>query len=105
MISRVFTQRIDWNGITLEISYEPGWSPAMSRAYGRDMAHLQIRTIIPQRAPMPITETGYRSHFAAADDVTAAGGPAAYVRDWLAREAASPAWRKRQEAVRQMTLF
>ncbi len=29
----------------------------------KTIAHLEIRSIKPERAPLPITETGYRSHF------------------------------------------
>ncbi|MGE0288409.1 MAG: hypothetical protein AB7I42_22395 [Bradyrhizobium sp.] len=49
---------------------------------GEDMAHIQVRSIYPTDAPLPITEIDYRSHFIAASAV-AAGGPVAYVGVWL----------------------
>src|SRR5208282_1849406 len=67
---------------------------------GEDLAHLEVRSIHPQDAPLPITETGYRSHFIAASAVGAAGGPAAYVDAWLTAEGDSPAWRERDQAAR-----
>ena len=42
------------------------------------VAHLDITTIEPPRAPLPITETGYRSHFLHPDEVAAYGGPEAF---------------------------
>lgn len=56
-------------------------------------------------APLPMTETGYRSHFLPAAAVVEASAPVAYVRAWLDHEARSPAWRQRADAARQMTLF
>jgi hypothetical protein len=34
------------------------------------IAHLAIRSVAPERAPLPITETGYLSHFHQPGDVT-----------------------------------
>ena len=41
----------------------------------------------PKGAPLPVTETGYRSAFVAHAMIEAAGGVTGYVRDWLDREA------------------
>lgn len=59
----------------------------------------------PDRCPLPITETGYRSHFIAASTIVAAGGPVAYVDLWLTAESDTPAWRKREQSARQLGLF
>lgn len=95
--------RLEWRGIQLEITYEPQWmsAPVMRE----DLAHIAVRSIDPANAPLPITETGYRSHFIAPPAVTAAGGPVAYVRAWLETEAGTRAWREREEAARQFALF
>jgi uncharacterized membrane-anchored protein len=53
---------------------------------------LEVRVIEPERAPLPITDTGYRSHFLLAGIVEEAGGPAAYVRCWLDEAARHPRW-------------
>jgi hypothetical protein len=37
--------------------------------------HLQIEAVQPPREPLPITETGYKSHFVAIEAIEAAGGP------------------------------
>lgn len=93
-----------WNGVTISISYEPRWL-SLSDDYGLDTAHLEIEAIAPERAPLPITETGYRSHFTTASAVAAMGGPVALVRTWLDEEAATPAWRQQADAARQFALF
>ena len=72
---------------------------------GEDLAHLEVTTIYPMGAPLPITETGYRSHFIAASAIAAAGGPVAYLESWLTAESASPAWRHREQSALQLQLF
>jgi orotate phosphoribosyltransferase len=54
---------------------------------------------------LPITETGYLSHFVAADAIDEAGGPVAYVVAWLDRAAQDKEWKSRIEAQRQLSLF
>lgn len=108
-MTRTFTRHYEhheivWNGVTIAISYEPRWL-SLDDGYGLDTAHLEIEAIAPARAPLPITETGYRSHFTTAHAVAAMGGPVALVRTWLDEEAASPAWRRQEAAARQLTLF
>jgi len=93
----------DWNGIGVQITWEPSWLSLDSLGY--DTAHLQVESNRPERVQLPITETGYRSHFIAASAIAAAGGPAAYVDLWLAAESDAPAWRKHEEATRQLVLF
>jgi len=95
---------IDWQGIALSISYEYDWLN-MARSGGRHVAHLQIRSIAPACAPLPVTETGYRSHFVNPDDIEAEGGHVGYVVAWLNHAAETPEWRERQDAGRQMSLF
>ena len=104
MISGIFVQRTDWNGITVEISYEPQWLN-MTDLAGEAMAHLAIRSVAPERAPLPITETGYLSHFVLASDVIKQGGAITYVRALLDSMAASKIWKDQQEVARQMSFF
>ena len=83
---------MEWNGIRLEVTFEPEWLPP--HILGEDLAHLQVRSIDPEDAPLPITQTGYRSHFIAASALAAAGGPSD-----------SPASREREKERRQLALF
>jgi hypothetical protein len=95
--------RFEWNGVLLEITYAPQWLPP--GILGEDLAHLQVRSLYPTDAPLPITETGYRSHFIAASAIAAAGGPVAYVDVWLTVESDTPAWQARELTARQFALF
>ena len=108
-MTRKFTRHYEhheivWDGITISISYEPRWL-SLADDYGLDTAHLEIEAISPERASLPITETGYRSHFTTASTVAAMGGPVALVRTWLDEEAATSAWQQQAAAARQLTLF
>ena len=103
MNGRTELHRLQWNGILLEVSYEPQWLPPS--ILGEDIAHLEVRSLDPTDAPLPITETGYRSHFIAASAIAAAGGPVAYVDMWLTTESDAPAWREREQSARQLALF
>ncbi len=92
------THRFTWQGIEIEATYTPlKWGV---------IAHLEIRSIAPERARLPITETGYRSHFHQPGIVEAHGGDVvAQVTAWLNEEAAKPDWLAYVEATRQGELF
>ena len=96
------TFRLDWNGFTIEIRYEPNW---LNISAGVDTAHLEIETIIPERAPLPITDTGYRSHFTTPEIVAAYGGPVSFVEWWLETESQAPDWRREQQERQQLSMF
>ena len=90
--------RFIWRDIEIEVVYLPvRWGV---------IAHLEIRSIRPERTPLPVTETGYRSHFHPCGTVEANGGDVvAQVRAWLDEEAARPEWRRYVENSRQGELF
>jgi hypothetical protein len=91
--------RFTWQGIEIEA----GYTPCM---WGGVIAHLEVRSIAPERAPLPITETGYRSHFHPCGTVEANGGDvAAQLVAWLDEEAPKPEWRQHAESSRQGELF
>lgn len=94
-----------WQGLGVEVLYCPNWFPFYEEIYGYPLAHLEIKTIQPEGAPLPITETGYLSHFMRADAIDAEGGPLAYARTWLDHAAQSPAWKEQQAGQRQYSLF
>ena len=102
MTRSVETQRIVWRGITIEVRYEERW---LDSDGPYSTAHLELRTIEPEKAPLPMTETGYRSHFTPAAVIAEAGGPVAVVKQWLDHAAGSKAWKDKEAAARQMTLF
>jgi hypothetical protein len=86
---------LEWRGILIQVTLEKQ----------RFVDHLQIETLEPFRAPLPITETGYRSHFIPKDMIEEAGGPEAYVAEWLDRAAVSKAWFEIEADVRQYALL
>ena len=88
---------LEWRGILIAVTLEKQ----------RFVDHLQIETLEPFRAPLPITETGYRSHFIAQNTIEDAGGPEAYVAEWLEAiaEAQGKTWREREDSFRQYAMF
>lgn len=103
MTAEYQTFTLDWEGFALSISYCADWSPSFKGIYGSPLAHLEIRSIDGQ--PLPITETGYRSHFTNADSIEAEGGPVAFVRAWLDHDAQLPQWKAAKAKRQQLCLF
>lgn len=99
------TTVIEWQGITIEIVYEPNWLNLSREDSDLTSAHLDIRSIAPERAPLPITETGYRSHFLHPSEVDAFDGPASYVEAWLNEMARACEWQEYVASSRQLSLF
>lgn len=54
--------------------------------------HVEIESLKPKHAPLPVTETGYVSHFLPALELVNAGGAVTFVTAWLEREARGKAW-------------
>ncbi len=67
--------------------------------------HVEVESIVPKRAPLPITETGYLSNFIDALELINAGWPVTWIKGWLDRESDGKAWRTRQQARQQGDLF
>lgn len=98
------THTLQWRGVSLEITFERDWFGIASK-YDLAASHLTVRAIEPKRGPLPITETGYRSHFLSFEDVERAGGPTAYVEVWLDTMARSREWLEYEQTRRQLSLF
>lgn len=95
---RPYRTTLTWDGITMTIRHKRDYFP------GYD--HLEIQVTAPERdAPLPITETGYRSHFLRPGMIDEAGGPVAYTRRWLDEAARHPSWRTIRARWRQLSLF
>lgn len=95
----IVAEKFVWRDITIRVACERPWL-----GHG-DTAHLVIEAISPKKTVIPITETGYRSHFLSIEELDAAGGPVAFVRAWLDMEAKSRRWRELDAASRQFSLF
>ena len=88
---RSWTHPLTGEGIRLRITH--------ARDYlveGTD--HVEVESIHPKRASLPITGTGYRSCFIDWRELRAAGGPVAFIQGWLARETQAKDWKKRDPA-------
>jgi hypothetical protein len=77
---------IIWRGVQVEITFTPD-------AFGV-VDHIELRT--EARAPLPVTETGYRSHYPPLGTVTEYGGAVAFVTAWLDHEAERTKWQGAQ---------
>jgi hypothetical protein len=77
---------IVWRGVQIEITFTP-------EAFGM-VDHIELRT--ESRAPLPVAETGYRSHFTHKGTVAEYGGAVAFVTAWLDHEAERTGWRGAQ---------
>lgn len=98
------TNIIEWQGYSIEIRFNEKYA-RLSGYENSYMAHLEIRAITPERAPLPMTETGYRSHFAPPETILEYGSAVEFVEAWLAHEAKSKKWKTHTEETKQLTLF
>lgn len=73
---------IIWRGIALTITFTPNWLKLAD--------HIEIET--EGRTPLPVTETGYRSHFVPTGTIDAHGGAVAFVTAWLDDAAKRTGW-------------
>jgi hypothetical protein len=95
---KTVTCQLVWRGITCTVVHTTNYIfPGQS--------HLELTVQSAPRVPLPITRTGYLSHFVPEDAVTAAGDAVAFFTEWLDREAASKAWVMAELARRQGDLF
>ena len=67
---RKTVQRFTWRGVEMSVTHSPNYISA-------GWTHLELRVIRPKSKPVPITTTGYLSHFLDEDDLEAAGGSSA----------------------------
>ncbi|MHA6266343.1 hypothetical protein ACXYMP_05700 [Aliiroseovarius sp. CAU 1755] len=97
---------LDWRGMLIEVRYCRSWTKLHSGQPDEfHMAHIEIESIEPARAMLPITETGYRSHFVPEQEVIEGGGALAYVEQALDEAASSISWQIREQEARQYSLF
>lgn len=91
-------ETLNWRGRLIEVSLDDSDYPG-------SFEHLEVRTLEPEGAPLPITETGYRSYYAPTGHVEDFGGAVAYVRLWLEQDAKGRKWAETEAAWRQLSLF
>lgn len=89
--------RITWRHALIEVTAQRDYISEGSH-------HIELTVIEPEGAPIPVTETGYRSHFIPSALLEDYGGAVAFVTAWLNNEAKSKAWAKAEQKWRQLEL-
>lgn len=85
---------LTWQDRIVAVSYQANW-------LNSGQWHIELRC----DELLPVTDTGYRSQFAAAAEIETAEDITAYVEDWLDEAAKDPRWPEREAASRQLKLF
>lgn len=94
-MSAPITTMLIWNGIKIMITHTPNYCGVVD--------HIELH--VENRERIPVTETGYRSHFLHESVIEPYGSALAFVQAWLDHEALDPEWRAYELASRQMSLF
>ncbi|WP_323772155.1 hypothetical protein [Antarctobacter sp.] len=95
--------QMTWRDIAVEIRHCPSWFSVPEDGFVTQ--HIEIRSA--EKRLLPITETGYRSHFLNGADALAEfdHDPVAFVFWWLDEAAKDPSWTRMEEDDRQGSLF
>jgi len=88
------THAIVWEGIAVSISHTRNW-------LNSEFHHIELRA----NQKLPVTETGYRSHFIHQDEFALFEDVVAFAEQWLDASATSKDWIKFKEESRQLSLF
>lgn len=97
-------QIIKWQGYKIELTCKLN-AFNLQQAVGINMVHIELRTVKPAKAPLPVTESGYRSHFEHAEAVAEYESVTAYVLAWLDHEAQKSSWQVTENEARRYSLF
>jgi hypothetical protein len=94
-MSAPITTMLIWNGIKIMVTHTPN-------RFG-ETDHIELN--VENRQRIPVTETGYRSHFCHESQIEPYGSALAFVQAWLDNEAMKSEWRSYVESSRQLDLF
>lgn len=87
-----------WRDVTCRVRHTPNY---LSKGW----SHVELIVTKPKNAPLPITSTGYLSHFLDEQLLRQAGGPVRFFLDWIEREAKTKQWAAAEFKWRQGDLF
>ncbi len=85
-----------WQGIEITVKRAPEYYPGV-------IAHLEVQSAHDER--LPITTTGYRSHFCKRAEVEEYDDPVAYVQARLEHMAEKPEWKAYLKTKNIQSLF
>ena len=88
------TLELTWQGIPVTVTHKPQW---LKGPYD----HLELRAA----DPLPVTETGYRSHFIHPEELALFDSVETFVTEWLDEYAKQKKWLDYRETSRQGELF
>ena len=91
------THKLAWRDVTCRVRHTPNY-------ISKGWSHIEIIVLRPKGAPLPITQTGYLSHFLYEEHLATAGGPVAFFLDRIEREARTKQWAKAEFKWRQLEL-
>ena len=83
-----------WEGITIAVSHKANW-------LNTDYDHIELRA----DEKLPVTETGYRSHFIANSELALFDSLEGFVLLWLDEAAMSNEWKRHLKDSQQLSLF
>ncbi len=101
----IVTQTMEWRGVTILVGYEADWLGLGASSVREPYAHIDLHVLSPEGAPLPVTDTGYRSEFVDHGIVEETGGVVAYVTAWLEEMAQTKSWRIARARWEQQDLF
>ncbi|NRA87514.1 MAG: hypothetical protein HRU28_08975 [Rhizobiales bacterium] len=84
----------EWQGITIEIDQH-----VIHADVG--ITGITVKSILPEKEPLPISETGFLSQFPSIESVKHYGGVKNYILSYLDHEAAKPEWEKSKKRLKQ----
>jgi hypothetical protein len=85
---------IEWRGISIEINHVTDWP-------GHGYQHIELRAALR----LPVTETGYRSHYIHNEHMALFKSADEFVVEWLDEHAKNPKWLEHEEASKLLNLF
>jgi hypothetical protein len=104
------SSQITFEGVIIEIRYCQVWTAMVHDDGSRfSIAQLEVQSIDPPKHPLPITETGYKSHFIQHHEVMEYGGATEYTLFWINKSLEDNKKRKKWEddkaSSNQLSLF
>ena len=98
------TFTIKWRDYLIEVSFRRD-PYNLVKIYDKRLDHIGIKCLEPDCHPLPVTSTGYRSHFIREDDIEQYESVEDFVIQWLDHEAKKAEWAKMEIKARQGNLF